>query len=130
MSDAPRTRALYNSDCPVCDGEMCTYAAYSETRDLPIAFDDLNAIDLADWGVTEDEATRLLHVLHEGNLHIGFDAMLILWEQMPRYAWLARIGRLPVIYQVADWLYKHVVARIIYERHLRRKARGLVKPSS
>lgn len=126
MTTQTRTRALYNSDCPICDSEMCSYAAYAEKTDLPIAFDDLNQSDLAAWGVTEDEATRLLHVIHDGQLHIGFDAMLVLWAQMPRYRWLARICRVPGLFHVLDWGYANVVARIIYERHLKRKARGLV----
>ncbi|MCT4555936.1 MAG: DUF393 domain-containing protein [Pelagimonas sp.] len=127
MSDAAKTRALYNGDCPVCATEMCAYEAYSDKQGLPIAYDDLNGIDLSDWGVTEDEATRLLHVLHDGQLHVGTDAFLVLWEQLPRYRWLARIGRVPGIYHIADLLYTHVVARWIYNRHLRRKARGLIK---
>ena len=32
MSANARTRALYNSDCPVCDSEMCSYAAYAESE--------------------------------------------------------------------------------------------------
>ncbi|SFR06727.1 thiol-disulfide oxidoreductase DCC family protein [Poseidonocella sedimentorum] len=126
MTKPARTRALYNSDCPVCNSEMCHYEAYAAEAGLPIAFDDLNKIDLAAWGVTEDDATRLLHVVHEGKLHIGFDAMLILWAQMPRYRLLARVFRLPILHQVSDWSYRHIVARIIYERHLRRKARAAV----
>ena len=127
MSETP-TRALYNGDCPVCDAEMCHYADYAQAKGLPIAFDDLTRTDLAVWGVTEDAATRLLHVLHKGQLHVGFDAFLVLWAQMPRYAWAARLCRLPGLYHVLDWGYEHIVARIIYNRHLRRKARGLVRP--
>lgn len=126
MTTAPNTRALYNGDCPVCHKEMCVYSDYAESVDLPIAFDDLNQIDLARWGVTEDQATRLLHVLHNDELHIGWDAFLVLWSQMPRYRWLARIGRIPVLRQVLAWGYKHIVARVIYERHKRRQAHGLV----
>lgn len=121
------TRALYNGDCPVCSAEMCAYEAYSDKNALPVVFDDLNKVDLTEWGVTEDAATRLLHVLHDGKLHVGFDAFLILWEQMPRYRLLARIGRLPVLFPMLDWIYANVVAKIIYERHQRRKARGLIK---
>jgi len=128
MPKTTSTRALYNSDCPVCNSEMCRYAGYAEDQELPLAFDDLNAVDLAAWGVTEDAASRLLHVLHDGRLYIGFDAMLILWDQMPRYRWLARIGRLPGLNALLDWGYEHVVARIIYARHKRRQARGLIKP--
>jgi predicted DCC family thiol-disulfide oxidoreductase YuxK len=127
MAHDPKTRALYNSDCPVCDAEMCRYEAYSARRNLPIAYDDLNRIDLSEWGVTEDQATRLLHVLHNGQLHVGFDAMLVLWAQMPRFRMLARIGRVPGIFHICNWVYEHIVARIIYERHQRRKARGLIK---
>ncbi|MCT4556547.1 MAG: DUF393 domain-containing protein [Pelagimonas sp.] len=125
-SETAKTRALYNGDCPVCNSEMCTYAAYSEQTDLPIAFDDLTQSGLDEWGVTEDEATRLLHVVHDGKLYIGYEAMVVLWEQMPKYRWLARISRVPGLFQILSWGYKHIVARIIYERHIKRKARGLV----
>lgn len=125
MSSEPTTRALYNGDCPVCNTEMCHYADYSKDKALPIAFDDLNRVDLEAWGVTEDEAARLLHVIHDGQLHVGFDAFLVLWAQMPRYRVLARIARVPGLYHLLDWGYEHVVARIIYNRHLRRRARGL-----
>lgn len=127
MADAPKTRALYNGDCPVCDAEMCRYADVAASERLPIAFDDLNKTGLERWGVSEDAATRLLHVEHEGQLYIGFEAMVILWEQMPRYRWLARISRLPILFPVLSWIYTHVIARWIYERHQRRKARGLIK---
>lgn len=126
MSSQPETRTLYNGDCPICDGKMGSYAAYSQARDLPIAFDDLNSGDLARWGVTEDAATRLLHVRHRGELHLGFDAMLVLWAQMPRYRRLARIGQLPGIYQICDRVYADIIARWIYARHRRRKAAGKI----
>lgn len=126
MPDTANTRALYNSDCPVCNAEMCRYAAYSKGEGLPVAFDDLNDIDLAQWGVTEDAASRLLHVLHNGKLYIGFEAVVILWDQMPRYRWMARIARLPLLYDALDWGYAHVVARIIYARRKRRQAKGLI----
>jgi len=123
MTSPTQTRALYNGACPVCDKEMCHYAEYVSDHALPVAFDDLNKVDLAQWGVTEDEATRLLHVQHGGALFIGFEAFLVLWDQMPRYRILARLGRLPVIYQVCAWGYANVVARTIYLRHKRRQRR-------
>ena len=122
-----KTRALYNADCPVCNSEMCHYEAYAKARDLPIEIVDLNKTDLSEWGVGEDRATRLLHVMHDGKIHVGLAAFLVLWDQMPRYRFMARIARIPGLYQILDWGYEHIVARIIYERHLRRKAKGLVK---
>lgn len=124
MSHPARTRALYNGDCPVCRTEMAVYEGYAARASLPVAFDDLNRTDLARWGVTKDRAARLLHVLHDGRLHVGFNAFLVLWDQMPRYRWLARVGRVPGIRHLCRWGYAHVVARIIYARHRRRQARA------
>ena len=121
------TQALYNADCPVCDAEMCAYRAYSEKNNLPIAFEDLNKIDLKEWKVSEDEATRLLHVMHDGQLYVGTKAFLVLWEQMPKYRLLAKIVRLPGIFHLADIIYVNVIARLIYNRHLRRKSLGLIQ---
>ena len=103
MSKTPETRALYNGDCPVCSTEMCHYEDYSKAKALPVGFEDLNQIDLSEWGVTEDEATRLLHVMHKGQLFVGWDAFLVLWEQMPRYRLAARIARIPGIYHICSW---------------------------
>lgn len=130
MAQSPNTRALYNGDCPVCSTEMCHYEAYSDANDLNLGFEDLNKIDLAEWGVTEDQATRLLHVIHDGKLHVGWDAFIALWSQMPRYRLAAKIGGLPIIYQIASFGYTHIVARVIYNRHQRRKARGLIGQSA
>jgi predicted DCC family thiol-disulfide oxidoreductase YuxK len=118
----PRTRALYNGDCPICDAEMCHYAGYVQAKDLSIAFDDLNRTDLTAWGVTEDQAARVLHVLHDGRLHVGMAAFVVLWTQMPRYAWAARLARLPGVFGVLDWGYRRIAAPWLYRRHLRRKA--------
>ncbi len=123
-----KTRALYNADCPICNSEMCSYAEYSADNTLPIAFEYLNSTDLSEWGVTEDEASRLLHVIHHGKLHVGFDAMLVLWAEMPRYRWLARVCRTPLLFQLLDWGYANVVARFIYWRHKRRGRLGLRTP--
>ena len=127
MEQIVRTRALYNADCPVCNSEMCSYADYARRNTLPIAFDDLNATDLRRWGISEDDAARLLHVLHEGRLHVGFDAILVLWEQMPRYRRLARACRVPGVFHLLDWGYANVVARAIYLRH-RRRGRLRLRP--
>ena len=129
MADTAMTRALYNADCPICNSEMCRYASYAEDSALPIAFDDLNSAALARWDVSEDAAARLLHVIHDGRLYVGFDAMLVLWSQMPRYRWLARIGRLPRLFRLLDWFYANVVARLIYLRHRQRGRLGQRQPN-
>ncbi|MCG7493472.1 thiol-disulfide oxidoreductase DCC family protein [Thalassobius sp. Cn5-15] len=127
MTETPETRTLYNADCPVCNAEICHYAAYSDARALPLAFEDLNTVDLTDWGVTSDQAMRRLHVLHQGQIYVGFDAFVILWDQMPRYRFAARIGRLPLIRPLARWGYERIAAPWLYRSHKKRMAKWAAK---
>jgi len=118
------TRVLYNASCPVCRYEIDHYAAYADKTGLPLRFDDLNNGDLlARYGVTADQAARRLHVLHDGQVTAGIPGFLVLWREMPRYRWLARVVGLPGIRQVASGGYDYVLAPLIYRWHLRRIAR-------
>ncbi|MFK7764785.1 MAG: thiol-disulfide oxidoreductase DCC family protein [Roseobacter sp.] len=119
------TAVLYNADCPVCSFEIDHYAAYSSEKTLGIAFDDLNdATKLAPWGVDSDTAARRLHVLKNGALLTGIPAFIALWEDMPKYHWLARLVSRPGIYQTACFGYDVILAPLIYRWHLRRQRRS------
>jgi predicted DCC family thiol-disulfide oxidoreductase YuxK len=117
--DAP-TSVLYNANCPVCNFEITQYARYADREGLPIRFDDLNTDARARWGIDADAAARRLYVLHEGALTSGIPAFIVLWSQMPRYRWLARIIGLPVVRSVASTLYDYALAPLIYRWHLHR----------
>lgn len=119
----PDTRVLYNHDCPVCRAEITHYADYAGREGLAIGFDDLNRVDLGMWGVTADQAARRLHVVQDGQVLSGIPAFIALWQQMPRYRWLARVVALPGIRQTAALVYDHVLAPWLYRAHLRRQAR-------
>lgn len=118
-----QTDVLYNGDCPVCSIEIDHYARLSQRRDLPVRFDDLNACDLARWGVDADQAARRLHVRHKGEVLSGIPAFLVLWSQMPGYRWLGRIVGLPGLRQLATLVYDHLLAPLLYRWHLRRVRR-------
>ena len=123
MENNARTSVLFNASCPVCNFEIQHYARYAGESSLPIRFDDLNSDARQAWGLDADTAARRLHVLHEGTLTSGIPAFLVLWAQMPRYRWLARVVGLPGIRQVASVAYDHVLAPAIYRWHLRRMRR-------
>lgn len=120
MENSPKTSVLFNANCPVCNFEIQHYAQYAVANDLPIRFDDLNSGARDQWGLDADTAARRLYVLHEGRLTSGIPAFLVLWAQMPRYRWLARVVGLPGIRQVASAAYDYVLAPVIYRWHLRR----------
>ncbi|QBF30959.1 thiol-disulfide oxidoreductase DCC family protein [Thalassococcus sp. S3] len=117
------TRVLYNANCPVCSFEIGHYEAYASQKALPLRFEDLNETDLAPWGLTRDEAARRLYVFKDGKLLSGISAFLAVWQDMPRYRWLARLVDMPVIRPLAERVYDHVLAPLIYRWHLRRTER-------
>ena len=120
MKNNPTTSVLYNANCPVCSFEINHYAQYAGDNDLPIRFDDLNSDARMQWGIDADTAARRLYALHDGALTSGIPAFLVLWAQMPRYRWLAKVVGLPGVRHVASAVYDHALAPAIYRWHLGR----------
>lgn len=117
-----KTAVLYNASCPVCSYEIDHYAAYARDKALPIAFDDLNDVEkLSAWGLDPDTAARRLHVLKEGTLLAGIPAFIALWQEMPRYTWLARLVAIPGLFRLACWTYDLILAPLIYRWYMRRQ---------
>lgn len=121
--DAAQTDVLFNAECPVCNFEISHYAAYAGQNALKIRFDDLNSCDLQRWDLTADQAARRLYVAHNGQLLSGIPAFRVLWAQMPKYRWLARVTGWPVVLPLSVWAYDKVLAPVIYNWHIRRLAR-------
>ena len=127
QDDDTTTSVLYNASCPVCSYEINHYAEYSRHAALPIRFDDLNDTDrLSEWDLDADTAARRLHVLKDGQLLAGIPAFIALWREMPRYRWLARLVRLPGVFQIACAVYDYALAPAIYRWHLLRLRRKAV----
>lgn len=118
MEKSPKTSVLFNATCPVCNFEIQHYARYAAANGLPIRFDDLNSDARDQWGLDADTAARRLYVLHEGALTSGIPAFLVLWAQMPKYRWLAKVVGLPGIRQFACVVYDFALAPAIYRWHL------------
>ncbi|UWR14494.1 thiol-disulfide oxidoreductase DCC family protein [Sulfitobacter sp. M368] len=119
------TKVLYNGQCPVCSREMDHYAKASTKAAIPIRYDDLNdPAKLADWGIDSDQAARRLHLRKNGQTFVGIPAFIELWQEIPRYRWLARAVALPGVNRLAVLGYDHVLAPLIYRWHLWRQKRA------
>jgi len=114
------TTVLFNGDCKICNKEICVYQTYGAGRGLPIDFKDINAIDLAPLGLTRNETARQLHVIKNYELFKGVKAFVVLWNEMPRYRFLAKIFSLPVVTDLAQFFYYHIIARYLYARDIKR----------
>ena len=115
------TKVLYNAECPVCNFEISHYIKYADKEGLPIKFDDLNTVAREAWGIDADAAARRLYVAKNGELLSGMPAFIALWQDMPKYRWLARLADLPVLRQVFVFLYDYVAAPLIYRWHIIRQ---------
>lgn len=116
------TRILYNDTCPLCRFEIGHYRARAEATGAPLAFDPLEKA--GDWGMTEDQAARRLHVRQGGRVLTGFDAFRAIWASLPRWRWLAWLTGLPVLRQGLSVIYDRLVGPMLYRAHLRRRRRG------
>lgn len=67
---------LYDGACPLCRWEAGFFSKRDlDWRDLNLATTDTNEID-------PDAARRRLHAIDaEGNVHVGFDAVLLVWSR-------------------------------------------------
>src|ERR1700754_2219531 len=103
--NAPTT--FYNADCPVCS------AGVAHIRQLTGGGDD-RWVDitahpgaLAHHGVDVQAVKKRLHVIDRaGTLRVGIAAFAALWDETPRYRILAKIVRLPGVFQLATALYE------------------------
>ncbi|MEM8555768.1 MAG: DUF393 domain-containing protein [Pseudomonadota bacterium] len=116
------THVMYNGECPICSREIDAYRRYAEARALPIRFEDLNgaSTQLAEWGLTAEDAARRIHVVKDGALLSGVPAFAALWLDMPRFRRLGQFVMLPVIRPMVSVLYDHVLAPLLYGMHKRR----------
>lgn len=118
----PPLSVLYNGSCPICSAEIAHYRAMAPD-DAALAWIDVSRDDASDFGVDPDRALRRLHAREPGGpLLAGVDGFIALWQRLPRYRWLARLSRLPLIKQGLSLVYERILAPWLYHRHLRRMA--------
>ncbi|MEM9629387.1 MAG: DUF393 domain-containing protein [Pseudomonadota bacterium] len=116
---------LYNGACPVCRREIDHYRHLDQRDDQALAFDDISKASpaLDQLGLSQDAAKRRLHVLDaDGQLLVGVPAFAAIWDRLPRYRWLSKIVRLPVLRSLLPWIYE-VIAFGLYHVDKRRQQR-------
>ena len=114
------TTVLFNGDCEICSKEICVYQSYGASKELPIDFRDINDTDLDSFGLTREETARQLHVIKDSELFVGVKAFIVLWNEMPKYRFLAKIFSLPGMEKIAQLFYYHLISRYLYKRDINR----------
>lgn len=103
---SPGLTVLYDGSCPLCRREVAVYMGLTATQ--PLNFSDVsNPALVPPAGASVDELMARFHVRHaDGRLESGARAFMALWAVLPGWRWLARLGRLPGMAALMEWVYR------------------------
>ena len=104
-------KVLYNNSCSICSREITHYKSLENN----IKWIDINDLSLSSKlsGKSHKELLRRLHVVKDDEVYSGVRAFAIMWLNIPKYKWLARLVTLPIIYHISIVLYE-VIAFFLY----------------
>ena len=115
-----KLEVLYNDDCPICSREIKHYAGLSGDD---VTFVKITEQSAADWGLTEEQAAKQIHARSGGNVTVGVDAFVSVWQRLPYYRSLSMIVGWRPIKFVTSIAYRKILAPILYAMHQRRQRR-------
>ena len=105
-------KVFFNNSCKICRAEINIYKKES--------VENLNWVDITNNKNAEIETKksdkqllRRLHVEENGKIYVGIDAFLLIWKKIPKYRFLYKFFKLPIIYQLFYVGYE-IVAFFLY----------------
>jgi len=105
MSNSPLT-VLYDGGCPLCSREIAHYRRLDRTERIRWVDITQPEADLDAYRVTQREAMAVFHVVdRSGEIHKGIYGFLALWDEFPRYRWLAKLFRALHLIPLLEWGY-------------------------
>ena len=105
-----RLTVLYDGACPLCRREIGVYRGLTPTE--PLGFRDISDRSAAlpaplPAGLSQADLLARFHVQHaDGRIESGARAFIALWERLPYWRWLARLGRLPGMAALMEIAYR------------------------
>ncbi len=120
-SDKAELNVYFNSACPVCNAGINLQKGRSTS--CAINWNDVHSDNHLATEVGKDLETirKYLHLTNEaGELKVGIDAFIELWQKSPKERWKATLFSLPLFKQFAELTY-FVFANFLYRWNLRKK---------
>ena len=112
-----RLEVLYNAECPICRREIEHYKRLSGDD---LAYVEITAKSAADWGLSEDQAAKQLHVRRGEQITVGVEAFVAIWRQLPYFWILAPVVNIKPIKAVCSVIYRRCLAPLLFAAHKRR----------
>ena len=109
-----KIKGYYNNSCKICRAEINHYKKINKTIDWTDVITDKNVI--FETKISKKDLIRRMHIKKNDRVFRGIDAFLVIWEEIPRYRFLAQFVRLPLIYHFG-WLIYEFIAIILYYKN-------------
>ena len=105
-------KVYFNNSCKICRSEINLYKKenISEIDWIDIT-NNLNAEK--ETSKKDKELLRRLHVKDGSRVIEGAEAFLFVWKKIPKYNFLYKFFKLPIIFQVFKFIYE-IVAYFLY----------------
>ena len=105
-------KVYFNNSCKICRSEINLYKKEN--------IQDIDWIDITNNSDAENETSkndkqllRRLHVKENGKIILGAEAFLYVWKKIPKYKFLYKIFKLPIIFTIFKYVYE-MVAFLLY----------------
>ena len=105
-------KVYFNNSCKICKAEIDLYKKEE--------IEEIDWVDITDNELAEQETSknskqllRRLHVKDGEKVIGGAEAFLLLWKKMPKYKFLYKFFKLPIIFIIFSIVYE-IVAFFLY----------------
>ena len=105
-------KVYYNESCNICKAEINLYKKQN--------IEEIEWVDITNNIIAEKETLRndknllrRLHVIDNGKVFEGAEAFLLVWKKIPKYKFLYKFFKLPVIFQIFKFTYE-IIAYFLY----------------
>jgi len=100
-------KVFYDGKCGLCRREIEHYKVISPLSVFDWVDVTVDSAALEKFSISYADALKLLHAEDaQGVLHVGVDAFLLIWRQIPRWRILAKIVAFPGVYSIMNIIYK------------------------
>ena len=105
-------KVYFNNSCKICKAEI---DLYKKEKIKDIDWVDITNNDLAEKETSKNskQLLRRLHVKHDEKIIEVAEAFLIVWKKIPKYRFLYRFFKLPIVFNLFSVGYE-IVAYFLY----------------
>ena len=105
-------KVYFNNSCKICRSEINLYKKEN--------IEEIDWIDITNNEQAEKETNkndkellRRLHVIDDNKVLEGAEAFLYVWNKIPKYRFLYKFFKLPIIFTIFDYGYE-IIAYFLY----------------